>query len=68
MQTSRKKSSTRSTKTVKSKDVSLQLARFKAMARELGVDDAAPDALDRAFGRLDTRKKPDEYKRKVRDK
>jgi hypothetical protein len=33
-----------------------QLLRFKKMAKELGVDES-PGALDRALGRLDTKKK-----------
>lgn len=38
------------------KDKSQQLQRFKEMARELEADES-PDALDRAFGRLDTKRK-----------
>lgn len=33
-----------------------QLKRFREMARELGADES-PDALDRAFGQLDPKKK-----------
>lgn len=49
-------------KTVKSKgksaakDKTGQLQRFRKMARELGADESA-DAMDRAFGRLNPKKK-----------
>jgi hypothetical protein len=33
-----------------------QLRRFRDMAREIGADES-PDALERAFSRLDTKKK-----------
>ena len=36
------------------KKVVPQLERFKAMALELGADES-PDALDKAFSRLDTK-------------
>jgi hypothetical protein len=35
-----------------------QAARFKAAARKAGADES-PDALDRAFGKLDLRYKPE---------
>ena len=35
-----------------------QADRFKNAAREAGADEA-PDALDRAFGKLDLRHKPE---------
>lgn len=46
-----------------------QLKRFQDMARELGTDES-PDALDRAFGRLDTKKKeaPKPFKSKAKRK
>jgi hypothetical protein len=37
-------------------DQAQQVIRFKEMARELGADES-PHALDRAFARLDTKKK-----------
>jgi hypothetical protein len=37
-------------------DKSQQLLRFKEMAREVEADES-PGALDRAFGRLDMKKK-----------
>jgi hypothetical protein len=40
----------------KAPDTEAQLARFKEMAREVEADES-PGALDRAFGRLDTKKK-----------
>lgn len=43
-------------KTKSAKDKAQQLLRFKEMAKELGVDES-PQALDRAFGRLDLKKK-----------
>jgi len=40
-----------------------QLKRFKAMAKEVGADEA-PGALDRAFKRVDPKKAPSkEHKR-----
>jgi hypothetical protein len=39
-----------------SKDQAQQFERFKAMAREVEADES-PDALDRAFARLDTKRK-----------
>ncbi len=42
-------------KTSKKSDVD-QILRFKEAARELGADES-PQALDRAFARLDTKKK-----------
>ena len=36
----------------------LQADRFKEAARQIGADEA-PDALDRAFGKLDLRHKPE---------
>lgn len=38
-----------------------QLAKFKAAARELGVDES-DDALDRVMGRLDLKRKPEAEK------
>jgi hypothetical protein len=35
-----------------------QLARFKEAARQLGADESE-DALDRAFGKLDPKAKPE---------
>ena len=35
-----------------------QLARFREAARAVEADDS-PDALDRVFGKLDVRRKPD---------
>jgi hypothetical protein len=46
----------RKTKAVSRKDTAAQLQRFKEMALEVGADES-PDALDRAFGRIDMRKK-----------
>jgi hypothetical protein len=46
----------RKTKTPSRKDAVAQLQRFKEMTRILETDES-PDALDRAFGRLDMRKK-----------
>lgn len=55
MQTRSKKPRTRSAPT---KDVSKssQHERFKEMARELGADES-PDALDRAFAKLNPKRK-----------
>jgi hypothetical protein len=39
-----------------SKDIGEQLSRFKDLAKELEADES-PHALDRAFARLDTKKK-----------
>jgi hypothetical protein len=39
-----------------SKDSGEQLSRFKTLAKELEADES-PHALDRAFGRLDIKKK-----------
>jgi hypothetical protein len=44
-----------------------QLQRFKEMAKELGADES-PQALDRAFARLDTKKKEVEKPAKQRAK
>ncbi len=38
------------------KDIGEQLVRFKELAKELEADES-PQALDRAFARLDTKKK-----------
>lgn len=55
MQTGSKKTRTRS---AAAKDVGKpsQHERFKEMARELGADES-PEALDRAFARLDPKKR-----------
>lgn len=54
MQTRSKKPRTRSAPT-KDVDKPSQHERFKEMARELGADES-PDALDRAFARIDPKK------------
>lgn len=52
MQTKSKKPATRPA----AKSVGQQLERFKAMAQEVGADES-PDALNRAFARLDPKRK-----------
>ncbi len=52
MQTRSNKSAARS----KANQVVPQLERFKAMAEEVGADEA-PGALDRSFGKIDTKRK-----------
>lgn len=44
-----------------------QLARFKEMAKEVQAD-KSPDALDRAFGRLDMKKKAAEPEKRPKGK
>jgi hypothetical protein len=67
MQTGGKKPSARpATSSLKDRDDD-QLKRFKEMAIEVGADES-PDALDRAFGRIDATKKipvPTKRKKKV---
>jgi len=58
--------SPRKTKTERQHDAAEQLARFKEIALEVGADDS-PDALDRAFSRLDMKKKAP-AKRKAKQK
>lgn len=36
-----------------------QISRFKQTAREVGADES-DDALDKVFGKLDVKRKPDE--------
>ena len=55
MQTRSKKPSAGPKATTVDRDEN-QIDRFKRMAQELGADES-PDALDRAFGRLDAKKK-----------
>ena len=44
-------------------EVTPQLERFKAMAQEVGADES-PEALDRAFGKLDPKKRKETSKPK----
>ena len=43
---------------IKDKDVSDQIDRFREAARDLGADEF-DDALDRIIGKLDLKKKPE---------
>jgi hypothetical protein len=48
---------TRSKKTAARPQAKPQLERFKAMAEEVGADES-PDALNRAFAKLNARTRP----------
>jgi hypothetical protein len=51
---------------IKDKDVSDQIDRFREAAREVGADES-DDALDRIMGALDLTKKPELEKRSKAD-